>query len=158
MSPTKKCCRCHEVFPVSAFYKNKARPDGLSQRCHECDKLSRKDFYYRHKASDPTAFSRQRYADGLKYKYGITIEQYDAMLAAQNGGCAVCEKCEADVKKNRLHVDHAHATGEVRGLLCTQCNMAVGNAYDNPERLEALAAYLRRHQLKLAAKTMRIIA
>jgi hypothetical protein len=64
------------------------------------------------------------------------------MLAAQGGVCAVCRKLNPDRLGRRLHVDHCHETGRVRGLLCTLCNNAIGQAGESPERLRALATYL----------------
>lgn len=60
----------------------------------------------------------------LKARYGIDIEQYDAMLKTQNGVCKICSSVNLDGK--RLHVDHCHQTGKVRGLLCNGCNRKLG--------------------------------
>jgi hypothetical protein len=72
----------------------------------------------------------------LKRKYGLTLEDFDRMLADQNGGCAICGTQGVD------HVDHSHTTGEVRGILCFRCNAAIGQLDDDPERARALARYL----------------
>ena len=58
-------------------------------------------------------------------QYGITLEQYEAMLAAQNGCCAICRT--SPTEKRQLHVDHCHATGRVRALLCSPCNTQLGS-------------------------------
>jgi hypothetical protein len=84
-------------------------------------------------------------------KYGLSPAEYDAMLAAQAGLCAACGGAETSLhpktgKPKRLSVDHCHATGRVRGLLCKACNFAIGHAADDPERLIAAAEYLRRHR------------
>lgn len=76
----------------------------------------------------------------LKRKYGITPEEYDTLLAQQGGVCGICGR-----EPNRgisLHVDHDHATGAVRGLLCFRCNNALGDFDDDPVLLRAAAAYL----------------
>ena len=79
----------------------------------------------------------------LKKNYGITPEDYDEMLEAQSGVCAICEQnCGSG---RRLAVDHNHATGAVRGLLCTKCNTSLGNANDDPQILIAMAMYLISH-------------
>ena len=77
----------------------------------------------------------------LKYLYGITVEQYEELLAKQDGHCAVCNRTPDQEKKGVLHVDHDHKTGAVRGLLCSNHNTALGLAQDNPDTLRALAAY-----------------
>jgi hypothetical protein len=97
-------------------------------------------------------------AYNLKYHFGITIEEYNRMFAGQGNACASCRTTTNGTSGRALPVDHDHATGEIRGILCTACNQALGHVYDNIERLEGLAAYLRRHQLKQAAKSMRLIA
>jgi hypothetical protein len=77
-----------------------------------------------------------------KKKFGIGIAEYDAMFSEQNGGCAICGKPRD--KHFRLAVDHDHATGEIRGLLCADCNRGLGLFADNPERLRKAADYLTR--------------
>ena len=76
----------------------------------------------------------------LKRKYGITLADYDAMLAAQAGGCAICGAPEPDGQS--LHVDHCHDSGDVRGLLCFRCNAGLGQFDHDAERLAVAAAYL----------------
>lgn len=85
----------------------------------------------------------KRKAQRLKV-YGITPAEYDALLARQGGGCALCGWSDASNKKMFPHVDHCHVTGRVRGILCDNCNMAIGKMKDNPDRLRAAAAYLER--------------
>lgn len=75
----------------------------------------------------------------LKTKYGLTLDDYNRRLDEQNGTCAICDQSP---DKGRLVVDHSHVTGEVRGLLCNSCNLALGLARDNPELLRKMAAYL----------------
>jgi hypothetical protein len=82
-------------------------------------------------------------AFNLKDKYGLTVEQYDAMLEAQGGVCATCGKpCD---RRKRLAVDHAHETRKVRGLLCERCNLALGLLGEDPETISRMAEYVRRH-------------
>ena len=80
-----------------------------------------------------------------RYKrlYGITVEDYDAMLEAQNGGCGICENALKDRSGHRKYfaVDHCHVTGAVRGLLCTACNVLLGQ-YE--KKREGIARYLAR--------------
>jgi recombination endonuclease VII len=59
----------------------------------------------------------------LKYRYGLSKEDYERMLDEQGGVCAICGSAP---DKQRLSVDHNHGTGKVRGLLCHKCNLALG--------------------------------
>lgn len=76
----------------------------------------------------------------LKMRYGITVEEYDRMLKAQDGVCAICHKPEPAY--SHLAVDHCHLTSTVRGLLCSRCNTAVAQLQDSPKLARAAAAYL----------------
>lgn len=76
----------------------------------------------------------------LLWKYGIGLEQYNAMLAAQSGGCKIC--LGPPNQKKPLVVDHCHATGVIRGLLCSRCNRCLGQMHDKPNFLRAAADYI----------------
>lgn len=78
----------------------------------------------------------------LRANYGISIDDYDRMLAGQGGCCAVCGVPGGEARPHRLHVDHDHITGLVRGLLCANCNHALGKLRDDPNLIRALAAYI----------------
>jgi ribosomal protein L34E len=82
----------------------------------------------------------------LKSEFGITQEDYDRILASQNGCCAICGARENKVNHSRprkfLYVDHDHKTGKVRGILCHNCNFAIGYFKDDPERMRRAADYL----------------
>jgi hypothetical protein len=75
-------------------------------------------------------------------RYGITLEEYAAMFAAQDGRCAVC-RTPGGVR--RLSVDHHHQTGQVRELLCGKCNVGIGQFNEDPELLTLAIRYLERH-------------
>lgn len=72
-------------------------------------------------------------------KYGLTLEQFEQMFVDQRGLCAGCSEARP------LVVDHCHATGKVRALLCRSCNRSLGFARDDPTLMRALAAYVERH-------------
>lgn len=74
---------------------------------------------------------------GLMSRYRITVEQYEGMVEAQEGRCAICGR------ERPLVVDHCHVTGQIRGLLCMTCNIAVGHI-ENDDILEALQDYLQK--------------
>lgn len=79
-------------------------------------------------------------------RYGLTITGYEAMLTQQGGVCALCRKAEThkarDGKVTLLAVDHDHATGSVRALLCHACNVGLGSFLDDPALLHAAAGYV----------------
>lgn len=75
--------------------------------------------------------------------YGITEEEYDGLLQAQGGGCAICNKTPSQEGKS-LAVDHNHKTGEIRGVLCTYCNHRVVGRHTDADLLRRVADYLER--------------
>lgn len=81
----------------------------------------------------------------LRKLYGISLSDYEMILILQDGGCAICRATHAGRRNSGkwLHVDHDHETGQVRGLLCNTCNVALGAMRDDEKRLEAAAEYLR---------------
>jgi hypothetical protein len=109
----------------------------------------RPDVYARTKATTPERAARA-WADRLLRKYGLTTEQYESMLAAQDGRCAICRQPETRTVHgvvSRLAVDHDHRTARVRGLVCHLCNRAIGLLQDDPDLLRAAAEYLDSHAL-----------
>ncbi|SRR6266705_1027634 len=83
-----------------------------------------------------------RRARNLKQNYGLTTEQYNAMALAQDFRCGICGNGE----QRGLRVDHCHNTRQVRGLLCTLCNIGLGAFKDDPVRLGQAIGYLRAHE------------
>ena len=78
-------------------------------------------------------------------KFGINSAEYQKQLEMQGGGCAICGKQETTLGKKYLAVDHHHATGKVRGLLCGSCNKGLGHFQDNPALLSEAVLYLLQH-------------
>lgn len=85
-----------------------------------------------------------RLAKLLKQQYGLTVAEYEAMVTAQGGVCGVCQRSPAEAGQSRLAVDHDHATGRVRGLLCTPCNLGLERFRDDPLLLASAIRYLGR--------------
>lgn len=162
----KRCKHCLIEKPLEDFYSDKKARDGCRPECKACNLAIRKAKYrenprpaiertqrWRDANRERHLANQRRYAaDGrkklanrkshLKRTYGITLEEYDAMLAAQGGGCWICGSPGRD--DIALHVDHDHVTGEIRGLLCFTCNNALGDLGDSLERVERAASYLDR--------------
>jgi hypothetical protein len=82
-----------------------------------------------------------RFATHLKRAYGITIEKYNEMFEMQGGRCLICGRHQDELDK-RLRVDHDHETGEVRGLLCHNCNVLIGHAREDKQTLVHALSYL----------------
>jgi hypothetical protein len=111
-------------------------------RADNPDKMARANKAYRQKNGGRNARSAK-----MKTLFGLTLEEYEARLVAQNGVCAVCQQPERAVHKStaapkNLAVDHCHLTGSVRGLLCSACNTALGLFKDNTNLLRAAIQYL----------------
>lgn len=137
----KQCTLCKQWKDESDFHKTKAAPDGLSGKCKNC-----KSAYDRWLKDNP-ASSRKWGKKVTKLrrdlsKYGITPDDYEALSQKQGGVCAVCKQ-PPKFPKTRLCVDHDHETGRVRGLLCNECNVALGAAKDSMSVLEKMIAYLK---------------
>jgi hypothetical protein len=94
-------------------------------------------YYHANKAKMAVSMRKSK----LKRHYGITQDQFDAMLMAQGNACAIC-RSEEPSGAGSFHVDHCHTTQRVRGLLCHHCNLGLGNFKDNPESLTAALKYL----------------
>lgn len=94
------------------------------------------------------ASPRLQKARSLRASFGISLEDYEQMHAAQNGLCAICGQPEMEKREGKLKalsVDHDHATGEIRQLLCGLCNKGLGKFRDSPDLLRKAAKYLERH-------------
>jgi len=94
----------------------------------------------RHYDADPERSKAIVRKSQLKRWYGLTPEDYDALLEKQNGVCAICK--QVCVSGRRLAVDHDHITGKVRGLLCCKCNRGLGNFGDDVSRIKQALEYL----------------
>lgn len=160
----KRCNKCGETKPLSEFYRLADMKDGHRNDCKTCNLAAKaaryradpgpaierarrwqKENAERHNANQrrmrnsPEGRRRQR-AGHLLRKFGITLRQYEEMLEAQEGGCAICGRPpRVDVS---LHIDHEHKTGQIRGLLCFSCNAALGYFADDGDRLIRAVHYL----------------
>jgi len=123
--------------------KRKARRAAYAKEWRKRNPEKAKAYTKATKARYPEMVARTRRASDLRRNYGITIVQYDAMMIAQNGVCAIC-RCPCGTGK-RLSVDHCHETKRVRALLCDVCNTTLGKMGNSPARLRAAADYLEKH-------------
>ena len=93
---------------------------------------------------------RERYPErvkenGIKYRHGISLKDYNKMFIKQNGRCAICEKPQSDFSRKFI-VDHCHKTGRIRDLLCYCCNTLLGKIENEPENLKKLLKYLDKYK------------
>ncbi len=142
----KTCGKCKVPKDDSCFYKEKRKVDGLHGWCKECDKTWRKkpEILARRNAKRSEAYHNGTTRDKkLKYHFGFSLENYNAMFVSQGGVCAICSETSRDGR--RLSVDHDHATDKVRGLLCGSCNRAIGLLKDKPSVAMSAASYLLKH-------------
>ncbi len=123
----KWCPECGEIKAIEQFARNAASPSGYGSYCRPCHNTIGKE------NREANGGSRNYH---LRRRYGITAEHADRMLAEQGGVCAICREAPAG------HVDHDHATGRIRGLLCFNCNGALGQFRDRKELMLRAIAYL----------------
>ncbi|MFF4406969.1 endonuclease VII domain-containing protein [Streptomyces sp. NPDC001404] len=113
----KRCRGCGETKPHSEWHRNAAAPDGLSTRCKACKAVAGR-------------------AGHLQRKYGLTEAELRELVEQQGRVCVICLAAVPE------HVDHDHATGVVRGVLCFSCNAALGQFKDRPDVMRRAAAYV----------------
>lgn len=135
---SKTCTVCKQHKPIEDFYfRLKSKPEsGRHSNCKVCVRANvakwQRDNNYRHNEKTKSYL--------LRSKYGLTRDDLNAIIEAQGGRCLICNQ-----QTEKLRVDHCHVTGKVRGLLCHGCNTGIGLLGEEPDRLEAAAAYLRVH-------------
>lgn len=131
----RKCKRCEKMLAESAFPNNGYQPCGTPIKrsyCKDCCSARAKERY------DPT-YARNKSLE----KYGISHQEYLYILTAQDGVCATCGTDNPGSNLKHFCIDHDHVTKEVRGLLCTTCNTALGLVSDNMETLGKMLLYIK---------------
>ncbi|WP_406417864.1 endonuclease VII domain-containing protein [Streptomyces sp. NBC_00873] len=113
----KFCRTCGETKPHGEWDRNRRASDGFATLCKPCKAVKGR-------------------AGHLKRQYGMTEAERDEMISSQMGICTICLAAPA------VHVDHCHETGRVRGVLCFNCNSAIGKLGDDPDTLRRAIAYL----------------
>lgn len=157
----RPCTKCGETKDESGFYASPRHADGFTRQCRSCQiaksvarhrrvrdetgkwpsqatqrtptRLAYEAEYRRRPESKAKALARAR-----RHRYGLTADEYDALVLASGGLCAICDEDMGD----DICVDHCHDSGAVRGLLCRNCNFGLGHFRDDPTRLAAALAYL----------------
>jgi recombination endonuclease VII len=127
-----KCADCNEDKPPEEFPRNRSRPSGRHAYCKECHNKRTRETVSR-------LYGNSRHYH-LRQKYGIGSSKVDRLLAEQNGVCALCGV------RAGTQVDHDHKTSRVRGVLCLNCNAALGAVGDDVQILVAAQGYLEIHR------------
>ena len=140
------CPSCKQNKDDTDFHKVKDRKSGHHPYCKECRCKKAKDRYLRDKEKIKSR-NKKWWANESNVrkmvlsKYGMTPEDYLVLFNLQEGSCAVCGTHQLELD-HRLHVDHDHQTGKVRGLLCRNCNFALGLMGDSPDLIGRLKEYV----------------
>lgn len=151
----KTCTKCGESFPnTSEYFYGYGGRRGLKSWCKTCTAKAGKAW----RASQPERAKAKSRANWKLYKlehpdymrdynlrrcYGITLDEFDVLFAEQGYRCAICGVSNEDYSgKKSFHVDHDHATGAIRGILCHSCNIGLGNFKENGEVLHKAILYL----------------
>ena len=153
----KKCKKCNKYYPTTEYYKGRSE-------CKHCHKKRMKEYrkekdynkmyYQNNKEKDKKRCLENYYKNKdnpdkklkwrenqLKVKYGMTLQDWNDLYKKQDHKCAICGTDEP--KGNGLfHVDHCHSTGNIRGLLCHHCNVALGSFKDSKKILKKAILYL----------------
>jgi hypothetical protein len=127
------CNRCKSIKPLDDFFRSKNVTGGRTRYCRQC--------HYEHIRRPEALEARQEYfyRYHLRRKFGISEEEADRLASATH-----CDCCGAEKDEFRLHVDHNHITGQVRGAVCRLCNYAIGYL-EKEDLVEAVRAYLLRY-------------
>lgn len=155
----KKCSRCKKVKTLQFFSFKNSKKRTHKNTCKACDSLynslsSKEKLKHYYEANRDEMLQKKRiYTAAIKEKkriydilkkYNLTLEKYRNFLRAQNSKCLGCGAVDGQINYGRgrhLVVDHCHESGEVRGLLCSRCNLILGMAKENPQVLMRLRDY-----------------
>jgi hypothetical protein len=151
----KICSACKADRPISYFGKANFYKDGHRNQCNPCRSKRQTEYNRTIGREKYVEYHRLRYSklkaslppegfrwEALRKKYGVTQADYETMLAAQNGRCAICATDNPRGRYSVFVVDHCHETGKVRGLLCSKCNIMLGRYGDSLKWLKEAMDYL----------------
>jgi len=129
------CVKCDTVKEAVDF--NPSDRERLGAYCRACKQKYNRDRYLAKGHLESPSKHRSE-------TYGLSEEQYQQLMADQGHRCGSCEIELTALHRRKVHVDHDHATGRVRGILCMWCNVMLGGARDNPDSLRGAIQYLQR--------------
>ncbi len=132
------CKHCNSIKPLDLFVKSKSTKSGYRGICKDCFNA-----YYRKRRVEKWDLVRSyekkfHFQRRLKHEYNITEQEFNKLKQEQNSKCAIC------FNEEKLVIDHCHTNGNVRGLLCSKCNIGLGMFKDDKQRLQNALDYLRK--------------
>jgi hypothetical protein len=141
------CRKCGIDKPIEDFPANGEKGTAIYHKrgtCKDCTNayMRARNHHPDHHAKYLESARNSR----IKTSYGLSPDDFDALLLLQNGGCAICGAKYGRKIKDRLAVDHDHITGKVRGLLCAKCNRTLGMLTETPQTLRRMAEYIENSQ------------
>ncbi len=145
MTAMKRCKACDILKATTEFHKSSKNADGLRGKCKACWSEVAAQWRENNPDAHREIYKRANHRVNLKMRFGITVDQFDKLVESSDGLCAICRNPES--RDRRLSLDHDHKTGEIRGFLCSRCNLLLGNASDDHMILDAAAAYLQSAKL-----------
>ena len=132
--PMKVCSKCKVEQPIENYSKRSNRPSGIQSWCKTCERESRRKYYKPHEAA--------------RRRHKLNDEEYNNLMLS-----TTCDICETELTKKCI--DHDHITGRVRGVLCNNCNTALGLVGDNTETLTKMVEYLtEKHEEELPLRIL----
>ena len=152
LAETKVCKKCGAERPVGEFrVRVKDGHRYMERQCLECRREYNRIQSKKHTANNQEKIRAKYRAkkhhfrlNHLSRKYNLTQQSLDELIARQEGMCAICGE-RLDSLSRPYHIDHCHSTNVVRGILCLNCNVGLGNFKDDPTRLESALSYLAAH-------------
>lgn len=127
----KRCPKCRETKPVEDFVRNRSTRDGIGAYCRPCHRrVVRENVHKNHGSGRDFQ---------LKRRYGVDFQAAAGKILQQGGVCGLCKSGKP------AHIDHDHRTGEFRGVLCFNCNRALGYFGDDLLTMHRAADYLESH-------------
>lgn len=136
------CNKCGESKPKSSFFKESSTVRGYRYSCKDCEKPRFSE--YRNKPGIKARMAHNRRKWNRTRTYNFPPDLYDSRFSEQGNVCAICGTSNPG-GRGQFHADHNHSTSQPRGILCHNCNVALGNFKDNPEILRAAIEYLNKY-------------
>jgi len=138
------CTKCGEIKHESEFYgeARNTKRNGKRTQCKSCDYV--KNVNYRNKPGSKEKQANTRRVWSRLNKYGFTPGMYEQRFEQQGRSCAICKSPDAG-GRGAFHADHDHELMQPRGVLCHNCNVALGNFKDDPEILQSAIEYLNKY-------------